>query len=751
MKGCQYKKAISRLMSIMGLLLVLSGCYIQGGLESVIPTKDYSIGDFVIEWHNDSNSRAYLAITHNGDRSKILWSSIPGKAFIAAMRSDISVEEQRGSFTVKEAVRLIIKHQSVDEILVGSGELTLFGLLKDWNGNNTATYSLTFKEVIAGHLQFDLTISDKNCEKPINGSMLIYSSSSGEHFFGFGEQFTHVDLKGHKVPILIQEQGIGRGLEPLTSLVNIFSPGSGGSEFSTYIAVPFYITSHMRSLFLENSGYATFDMRLSDRVMVKVFDTHLRGRILYGKTPLDLIERYTGYTGRMKALPGWLNKGAVVGMQGGTDDVYEKWGMLKQKDTPIAAFWLQDWIGKRKTSFGSQLWWNWELDRQIYHDWEQLLEDFNAEDIRVMGYINPFLVDVSEKPYYQRNLYKEACDNGYLIMNPDGEPYAITNTDFDAGMVDLTNPDASEWIKGIIKEELIGNGFSGWMADYCEALPFDAALFSEEDASKLHNRYPEVWARLNREAVQEAGLEGDAVFFMRSGFTKSPGLSALFWEGDQLVTWDEHDGLKSAIKGLLSGGISGFSLNHSDIGGFTTITVGPVKIHRSKELLMRWMEANAFTAVYRTHEGNQPENNAQFYSDEECLEHFSRFAKVYKALAFYREKLMEEAQEKGYPMVRHPFLHYPNDSNTYDLKYQFMLGRDFMIAPVVDEGATMVKGYLPEGQWVHLWTSKAYESPSSGERVEVGAPMGMPAVFYLSGSQDALTFVGNLKDEGILQ
>jgi len=34
-----------------------------------------------------------------------------------------------------------------------------------------------------------------------------------------------------------------------------------------------------------------------------------------------------------------------------------------------------------------------------------------------------------------------------------------------------------------------------------------------------------------------------------------------------METWDEYDGIKTAVVGLLSGGVSGFSLLHSDTGG----------------------------------------------------------------------------------------------------------------------------------------------------------------------------------------
>ena len=121
------------------------------------------------------------------------------------------------------------------------------------------------------------------------------------------------------------------------------------------------------------------------------------------------------------------------------------------------------------------------------------------------------------------------------------------------------------------------------MADFAEALPYDAVLFSGESPKDYHNKYTEVWMQINREAIEESGYGDEMVFFARSGFTQSPKYSTLFWQGDQLVDWGQNDGIKSAMTGLMSAGISGFSLNHSDIGGYTTVTYPIVKNYvRSK-------------------------------------------------------------------------------------------------------------------------------------------------------------------------
>jgi len=250
--------------------------------------------------------------------------------------------------------------------------------------------------------------------------------------------------------------------------------------------------------------------------------------------------------------------------------------------------------------------------------------------------------------------------------------------------------------------------------------------------------------------LEEVGREEDVVFFMRSGFTRSPRYSTLFWLGDQLVSWDESDGLKSAVTGLLTGGLSGYSLNHSDIGGYTTIDNPLQNYHRSPELLRRWTELAAFTPVFRTHEGNIPERNAQVYSDEESLTHFARMAKVYRAWAPYRRQLVDEAAETGHPVVRHLFLHYPEDETVRRLRHEeFLVGNELLVTPVLDPGVEEVRVYLPAGQWIHIWSDREYGDERRGTWVTVEAPMGRPAVFHKKGSAPGDAFRARLREDGL--
>jgi alpha-glucosidase (family GH31 glycosyl hydrolase) len=142
------------------------------------------------------------------------------------------------------------------------------------------------------------------------------------------------------------------------------------------------------------------------------------------------------------------------------------------------------------------------------------------------------------------------------------------------------------------------------------------------------------------------------------------------------------------------------------------------------------MELNDFTTIYRTHEGNLPDENNQFYDDDASLAQFSRFAKVYAAWGFYRRELVAEAAATGLPVVRHLFIHYPDDPRVYDLRYeQFIVGSELLVAPVLDPDTNEAAAYLPAGRWVHLWTGAIYGDAAAGATIKIAAPLGETAVF----------------------
>ncbi len=699
------------------------------GLGAALRPGLHEVGAFRVIWEGDGPGSARLRIVHAELPGRTLFASRPGRAFVGAARGEARVLASRAHFRIRDRIRERCGDQRVASLAREGDAVVLRGSLHCPSGPLPWSLRLAPAPESTSQLRFELRLGREGFDRVA----LALAADPAERFFGFGQQFTHLDLSGRRVPIWLQEQGIGRGRQPLTLLANLLAH-AGGDWSTSYAPVPHTLTSHGRSLFLENAEFSRFDLRAPGRVVVEVFADRLAGRLAGGEDPAERVEAYTAWAGRMRPLPAWLEGGVVVGVQGGTERVRAVRRTLEAAGVPVAAFWIQDWVGPRVTSFGRQLWWNWELDRSHYPGWEALVRELRAAGIRVLLYANPFLVDAREKPGVRDNLFVQARDRGLLVRAPDGSPAMTTITDFDAALLDLTDPAARAWIRDVLVRRLLGAGASGWMADFGEALPWDAVLANGERGAQWHNRYPELWAEVNREAIDAAGLGDEAVFFTRSGFTHSPRFSTLFWLGDQLVTWDRHDGMASQLTGLLSGGLSGFTLNHGDVGGYTSIQAPVVGVRRSRELFQRWAELAAFQVVFRTHEGVLPEANHQFDSDAETLGHFARMAKLHAALGFLRRELVREAATRGLPPVRPLFLHHAGDPEAWRLPpTQFLLGAELLVAPVLAPGRGTVRAWLPAGRWVHLWTGCPHRA-DGGTWVEVPAPLGEPAVFWPEGS-----------------
>jgi len=554
-----------------------------------------------------------------------------------------------------------------------------------------------------------------------------------EPTYGCGEQFSRFNLRGSRVPLWTGEQGVGRGFNVTTLAANLHS-GSGGHWHSTYFPQPSYVTEAGRVVHVETDAYSRFSFESTADVL-EVWEAECSVILGAAGSLGSAVQTLSGYLGRQPRLPEWTHDGMWLGLQGGGEIVRAKVGKAQDAGIPLSAVWVQDWVGRRVTSFGSQLFWDWRYDRDRYPDLPGLTQELGRAGVRFLGYINPFLAIEGE-------LYKEARDRGYCIKKPDGSDYLITVTTFPAAKVDLSNPEAWAWLKEIIQRNMLDAGLSGWMADYGEYLPADAVL-AGADPMRFHNRYPAEWARLNYEAVAEAGRIDDVVIFMRAGYTGSSRHAHSIWAGDQMVDWSRHDGLPSVIPAALSSGVVGIGVHHSDLGGFTSL----FGKKRTKALFMRWAEHSAFTPIMRSHESNRPDQNWQWDGDADTIQHLDRMAKIYVALAPYRRAALEEYYATGLPAMRPVVLHYP-DSGAGDRGAgdygngrpvnRYLLGRDLLVQPVVRPGVQRVSVDLPEDSWVHLWSDRRFP----GGRATVDAPFGRPPVFYRVDSSFAELFAG---------
>lgn len=631
-------------------------------------------------------------------------------------RGKADIDMFRGNFSIKD--QLSEKLALTDVSITPQGQ----GWNIRFSRGDVAHSTLRITTDAQGRLEMQLHNSDQTN----NRMWLRLAAQQADHVYGCGEQFSYFDLRGKPFPLWTSEQGVGRNKQSYVTWQADCKENAGGDYYWTFFPQPTFVSSQKYYCHVENSCYMNFDFSAPDFHELAIWQDQAVLRFDCASSYIGLLEKLTALLGRQPELPDWVYDGVILGIQGGTEVCQQKLDLMREHGVKVSGIWAQDWEGRRITSFGKRLMWNWRWDSELYPELDKRIPQWKKEGVRFLGYINPYVA-------IEKELYAEAAEQGYLTKDYSGNDYQVEFGEFYAGVVDLTKPEAYDWYKNVIKKNLIEFGLDGWMADFGEYLPTDTVMHNGVDAEIMHNAWPALWAKCNYDALVESGKLGEILFFMRAGYTGSQKYSVMMWAGDQNVDWSLDDGLASVIPAALSLAMTGHGLHHSDIGGYTTL----FDMKRSKELLMRWCEFCAFTPLMRTHEGNRPDDNWQFDHDVETIRQFARMSRVFSAMKPYIKQAVALNAQSGLPVMRPLFLHYEEDAHTYSLKYQYLFGRDLLVAPVHEEGRSDWTLYLPQDSWINLWTGEPH---SGGCDVTVAAPIGQPPVFYRANSEWADLF-----------
>jgi alpha-glucosidase/alpha-D-xyloside xylohydrolase len=210
----------------------------------------------------------------------------------------------------------------------------------------------------------------------------------------------------------------------------------------------------------------------------------------------------------------------------------------------------------------------------------------------------------------------------------------------------------------------------------------------------------------------------------------SPGMQrygAFLWSGDVYSTWET---LKTHVPVAVNTGLSGIPFWGTDIGGFVPTA------EYTGELHVRWFQFGAFCPSFRSHGRNwhlrlpwgwntgkpgpsEIRNYTGGAADPDPAElnnpRVEPIVRKYLELRYrllpYTYTIARECTETGLPMMRALWLHHPGDAAAAGRGDQFLWGRDILVSPVVEKGATSRRLYLPRGAWFDFW---------SGERLEGG-------------------------------
>jgi alpha-glucosidase/alpha-D-xyloside xylohydrolase len=214
----------------------------------------------------------------------------------------------------------------------------------------------------------------------------------------------------------------------------------------------------------------------------------------------------------------------------------------------------------------------------------------------------------------------------------------------------------------------------------------------------------------------------------RNGFPGIARWGGWVWSGDTDSSWKT---LEAQVAVGLNYSLSLAPFWGSDIGGFYPNS------ELTGELYARWFQFASFCASFRSHGrvwwtrlpwgwglddlgpleyGNRnapipagdPRNILASELNNPTIEAVARrYANLRYQLMPYTYTLAREARDTGLPLMRAMWLHYPQDIRARGLGTQYLWGRDLLVAPVFEKGATTRQVYLPAGRWYDWWTNEA--------------------------------------------
>ena len=424
-------------------------------------------------------------------------------------------------------------------------------------------------------------------------------------------------------------------------------------------------------------------------------------------------------------VPGWLHDGLCVDLSGGNEAASRRLHRLLDAGIHVSAVLLRDWAGCRQAGTARRPTWQLSLDQRHYANLAEDIDRYRQADIHTLGYLTPYL-DASGDDF------EAAKAMDWLVHAVDGSVHCVNSAFGRFAFWDLWKPQVQDYLKQRIEETILQIGMHGWLADYGSFVPPRHCWVHGMAACQTRAEFPALWARLNAEAAA-AKRERQPVVIMRDhpGIIAETGL--FYCHSDARADWSRRGlaGLPAAAKVASA---LGAAVWFSETGGSPVIGGKP----RSRELLQRWLEFSALTMVLTGHEGQVPARNSQLWDDDDNLRHTRRFTQLFRLLKPYREALLERFAADGVAPLQSTAVYYPSTRPYRHELSQFMLGEDLLAAPSLQADQLTTAASLPDGRWVHLWSSREFD----GGDINIESPVGYPALFFRAASSFSPLFEG---------
>lgn len=437
--------------------------------------------------------------------------------------------------------------------------------------------------------------------------------------------------------------------------------------------------------------------------------------LLGGNTLARVVDNYTLLTGRPALLPK-----RALGYQGSSmyypelekdsdDAVLEFIDTIKEEGFPIDGFHLSSGY----TSYDNKRCvFTWNTDR--FKDPRAYFAAMNEKGAQNVPNVKPGVLLMH--PWFQ-----EFVDKGVFVKEPDSDAYSVGKWwGGDGAFWDYTKPEAREAWKKYLTEHVIDIGTDSIWNDNCE---YDSLLDKDSRCDfdgkggtigQLKPIMSTIMCKIGADAVVEHNPDARPYMVCRSG---SSGIQkyAQNWCGDNYTSWKS---LKYNIPIITGMGLSGQPNEGADIGGFH----GPAP---DEELFVRWVQNGIFQPRFSIHSASNDNTVTEPWMYRGSAGLIRDAILLRYRMTPYLYSAEYEASQTGAPIMRALVYEFQDDPNVYDESFEFLYGRDILVANVIEPGAATRKVYLPAGCKWYDWNDnfKCYEG---GQTIE--APVALETI-----------------------
>ncbi|MGG7206408.1 glycoside hydrolase family 31 protein [Clostridium perfringens] len=538
------------------------------------------------------------------------------------------------------------------------------------------TTEISFRDLEGNIINEDFQPSFKDEE----GNVYISKVNDCLAYYGLGEKGGDLNKKGC-----------------YTENFNTDDPETDDDSITYYKTIPFYVALKEEAtygIFFDNSFRSYFDMgkEMGDRILFGAIGGQIQYYFIPGENIKEVVKNYTALTGRMEMPPLWsLGYQQCRFSYFSQEEVRELVKTFEEKDIPLDVVYLDiDYMdGFRVMTFKTP----------NFDDAAGLISDLKEKGIRTITIVDPG-VKVDE----EYSVFKRGKEGNHFTKKLDGEIFIGAVWPGDSAFPDFSNKYCREWWKSELKKFISEHGMDGIWNDMNEPCVFnndhktmlESCLHNSDNGviehKEFHNRYGFEMSRCSKEAQEELHPNERGFSMTRATYAGGQRYSSV-WTGDNMSLWSQ---MRMSISMNANLGISGFSFVGNDVSGFG--------LDSSEELFIRWMEMGPFIPIFRNHSNMYTRRQEPWAFGPRAEKIAKKSIELRYELLPYIYDLYYISHKEGLPIFRPMIMEYEKDMNLLNMREQFMLGENMLVAPVLYEGERSKTVYLPKGSWFNYFT-----------------------------------------------